>query len=313
MALTIASAYAGEALEQLLIRATTSNELVSRGLIRVVPNITKDFYLPRLKAGKMLQKRKEQPKAEDSKGDFSIDERKLSPKEVIAFTTFNPRAFEHIWRKWQPTGELIFAELPAEAQTAMLAEMAKVVNFELGGHVINGVYADGSDDDKLFDGILIRIRADVETVKIAAPVAVTTSNVFEVLGKIYKSIPKALRGNVGMRILMSVEDFDKYDDALSALPNKGTAYTDTNAKRFKGIAIETISDFPENVIVATIATSGIESNLWLGVSSTEDLTSVKVERLEAAGERFFFKMLMKLDTQVAWGEYVVLYDAVAIG
>lgn len=311
MAVTINSAYAGEALEELLVRATTSNELVSRGLIRIVPDIKTDFFLPRLKAGKMLQKRKEQPKDTDSKGDFTIDERKLTPREFMAFTTFNPRAFEHIWRKWQTTGELVFAELPPEAQTAMLSEMAKVVDFEVGSHMINGQYADGADDDKLFDGILTRMRVDAETIKIAAPVAITPSNVISVLAKVHKAIPKNMRKNPGLRILMSVEDFDKYDEALSALPNKGTAYTDTNVKRFKGIVIEDLPDMPENVIVATVATNGVDSNLWVGVSSLEDLTTVKVDLLENAGERYFFKMIIKMDTQIAWGDQVVLYDAVA--
>lgn len=308
MAIQITSSYVGEAFEQMLVRATTGNELVSKGLIRVVPDISKSYILPRLKMGKALQKRKEQPDGSNSKGEFKIDERKLTPKEVMAFTVFNPRAFESIWKPFQPTGELVFAELPDDVKAQLLAEMAKVVDFELGGHLLNGEYADGDDDGKLFDGIITRIKADTETIKIAAPVAVTQGNVIETLSKAYRAIPKALRGNPSLRIIMSVEDFDKYDDALAALPNKGTAYTDTNAKRFKGIAIETLADMPEHVIVATLAGNDVTTNLWMGVSSIEDLTSVRVERLTNAGELYFFKMLMKIDTQIAFGDQVVFYD-----
>lgn len=307
MAVNINSAYAGEALEQMLVRATTGNELVSRGLIRVQAEIAKDFFLPRLKAGTMLQKRKEDPGKADSKGDFDIDEKKLSPVEFMAFTVFNPKSYQHIWSKWQPGGELVFMELPAEAQTMMLTEMAKAVDFEMGGHIINGQYAE-TGDDKLFDGILKRIIADAETIKITTPVAITSSNILDTLKKVYSKIPKAIRGNKGLRILMSVEDFDKYDDALSALPNKGTAYTDTNVKRFKGITIETLADMPEHVIVATIATNGMDSNIWLGVGNIDDSTTVKIDRLTNAGELYFFKMLMKADTQIAWGDQVVFYD-----
>lgn len=307
MAVNINSAYAGEALEQMLVRATTGNELVSRGLIRVQAEIAKDFFLPRLKAGTMLQKRKEDPGKADSKGNFDIDEKKLSPVEFMAFTVFNPKSYQHIWSKWQPGGELVFMELPAEAQTMMLTEMAKAVDFEMGGHIINGQYAE-TGDDKLFDGILKRIIADTETIKITTPVAITSSNILDTLKKVYSKIPKAIRGNKGLRILMSVEDFDKYDDALSALPNKGTAYTDTNVKRFKGITIETLADMPEHVIVATIATNGMDSNIWLGVGNIDDSTTVKIDRLTNAGELYFFKMLMKADTQIAWGDQVVFYD-----
>lgn len=312
MAIIVTSNYAGEALEQLLVRATTGNELVARGLINVVPDITTDYFLPRLAAGKMLRKRKEQPEDGDSQGDFTITERKLAPREFMAFTTFNPRSFEKIWRKWQPAGELVFAELPAAAQTALLLEMAKVVDFELGWHVINGTYAEAGDD-KLFDGILTRIVADAETIKIAAPVAITEGNILATLKKVYTTIPKVLRKNPNVKILMSEDDFDKYDDALSALPTKGTAYTDTNAKRFKGIAIESLVDMPEHVIVVTIASNDVNSNLYMGVGSLADSTTVLIDKLTNAGERYFFKMLMKADTQIVWGSNTVLYDGRGAG
>ena len=80
---------------------------------------------------------------------LNYDEKSLDPKDFMAFTVFNPRAFEQIWRKWQPKGNLVFAELPPEAQNALLAELAKQVQFELGNHYINGEY--GEDDDRLFN------------------------------------------------------------------------------------------------------------------------------------------------------------------
>ena len=94
--------YNGEVLEQLLTLAATGNELVEKGLIMVIPGVEKKISLPRLKSGKMLQKRKENPGVEDSKGNFNYDEKSLEPKDFMAFTVFNPRAFEQIWRKWQP-------------------------------------------------------------------------------------------------------------------------------------------------------------------------------------------------------------------
>lgn len=65
--------YSGEVLEQLLTLAATSNEIVEKGLIMVIPGVEKKISLPRLKTGKMLQKRKENPGVEDSKGNFNYD------------------------------------------------------------------------------------------------------------------------------------------------------------------------------------------------------------------------------------------------
>ena len=49
--------YSGEVLENVLTLATTGNELVSRGLIMVIPGVNSAISMPRVKAGKMLQKR----------------------------------------------------------------------------------------------------------------------------------------------------------------------------------------------------------------------------------------------------------------
>lgn len=85
--------YSGEVLEQLLTLAATSNEIVEKGLIMVIPGVEKKISLPRLKTGKMLQKRKENPGVEDSKGNFNYDEKSLDPVDFMAFTVFNPRTF----------------------------------------------------------------------------------------------------------------------------------------------------------------------------------------------------------------------------
>lgn len=47
--------YSGEVLENVLTLATTGNELVSRGLIMVIPGVNSAISIPRVKAGKMLQ------------------------------------------------------------------------------------------------------------------------------------------------------------------------------------------------------------------------------------------------------------------
>lgn len=306
MAINVTTAYSGEVLNKILVKATTGNELVSRGLIRLEPNVNEKFYIPRMKTGKMLQKRKEQPVESDSKGDFTIDEKVLNPKEFMAFTTFNPRSFERIWKQWQPTGELIFKELPSHVQNALLEELAKVVDFELGYHFINGVYGDG--EDQFFDGILTRIVADSDVIALDKSKLAANAGMIDRLKMVYKAIPKTIRSAKGLRILMSVEDADTYDDELTALPNKGSDPTSTNAKRFKGVTIEALADWPHGVIVATVTGMDLTTNLWAGVNLVNDFSAVKIDKLTNAGEKYFFKMLMKADTNIAFGEEVVLLD-----
>lgn len=316
MAITVTSAYAGEVLEQLLVRATTGNEIVAGGHIHVQPNVTKKFSIPRLKGSNMLQRRKEQPVESDSVGGFTIDEKYLEPKDVMAFTTFNPRVFESIWRPFQPTGNLVFSQLPPNVQTALLAELAKIVDFQLGGEFINGVYHETAAG-KYFDGILTRIVADNDVITIANPAAIVQSNVIAKMKLVRAALPKAVRKNPNLKFFMSMEDGESYEYELTDKPNKGQDYTNMNPERFKGIPVITLSDWPKDVIVAAVATSGLDSNFWAGVSLADDAEAIQIDKLTTAGEKYFFKMLMKADTNIVFGEDIVLYDgraaAVAAG
>lgn len=301
--------YSGEVLEQLLALAATGNELVEKGLIHIEPNVSDKFSIPRIKGGKMLQKRKEQPIESDSKGDFNYSEVVLEPKDFMAFTTFNPRSFEKIWRKWQPTGNLVFSELPAEAQNALLAELAKCVKFELGNHFINGVYEE-TGDDHLFNGIVTRIMSNNSRIVVAST-GLTT--MISRLSALKDKIPVTMRTNPGLRILMSIQDFDTYDAELKAMSYKGASYTDTNPERFSGITIVPLANWPSGLLIATICGMDYSTNLWAAVNLQDDMDVIQIDKLTNAGEKYFFKMLMKADTNVAFGEECVVMDARAGG
>lgn len=296
--------YSGEFLENVLTLSTTGNELVSRGLIMVIPGVNSAISVPRVKSNKMLQKRKEDPQKADSKGDFTYSEKKLVPKDMMAFTLFNPRAFEHIWRPYQPTGDLVFRSLPANVQGILLEELLKQVQQELGGLYISGVYEEGSDDEMLMDGILTQAAKDTDVVKVAS----TGTTMLQRLKELRASIPVTMRKNPSLRILMSVEDFDQYDDELTQLTNKGEAPTDINAERYKGISFEVLSQWPQGIVVATLCDPGMNGNLFAAVNLQDDENVIQIDKWANASELYFFKMLMKADTQIGFGEEFIALD-----
>lgn len=294
--------YNGEVLEQILTLAATGNEIVEKGLIMVIPGVEKKISLPRMKSGKMLQKRKENPLLEDSKGNFNYDEKSLDPKDFMAFTVFNPRAFEQVWRKWQPKGNLVFAELPPEGQNALLSELIKQVKFELGEHYVNGEY--GSDDDHLMNGILTQMAKDTEVIIVSGK----PSTMLDKLKAVRKAIPKAIRNNPNLRIIMSIDDFDKYDDELTEREAKNASETDVNSKRYKGITIETLAAWPDDLIVATLCSMGPDGNFFAAVNLQDDEDVIQIDKISNASELYFFKLLMKADTNIAFGEETVVLD-----
>lgn len=295
--------YSGEVQEHVLTLAATGNEMAERGLMMVIPGINSSISIPRVKTGKMLQKRKEDPTKEDSKGDFTYSEQKLVPKDMMAFTLFNPRAFEHIWRPFQPTGNLVFRQLPANVQTLLLSELLKQVGNELGYQYINGEYKD-TGDTYLMDGILTQAAKNTDVVKVASVGKTMLARLKELRAK----IPVTMRKNTNLRILMSVEDFDQYDDELTQLANKGAAPTDINQERYKGIPFEVLTQWPQGLIVATLCDSGMNGNLFAAVNLQNDENVIQIDKWANASELYFFKMLMKADTQIGFGEEFIALD-----
>ena len=295
--------YNGEVLERILTVAATGNEIVSKGLIHVIPGVEKKISIPRLRTGKMLQKRKENPGVSDSKGNFNYSEKALNPVDFMAFTVFNPRAFEQIWRKWQPKGDLVFAELPAEAQNALLDALSKQVQFELGTHYVNGVF--GDSDDELFDGILTQAAKDNDVIVVSSEATKQTDR----LKAVRKAIPVAIRNNPALRIIMSVNDFDEYDDELTAREGKNASETEVNRHAYKGIKIETLADWPDDLIVASLCSpDAMTSNFFAAVNLQDDEHVIQIDKVSAMSELYFFKMLMKVDTNIAFGEEFIALD-----
>lgn len=299
--------YNGEVLETILTLASTGNELVEKGLIMVIPGVEKKVSIPRMKRGKMLQKRKEDPQKTDSKGTFDYSEKAIEPKDFMAFTVFNPRTFESVWRPFQPKGNLVFRELPPSVQNTMLEELSKQVKFELGQHYVDGVY--GDTDDKLFDGILTQMAKD-EDMKVLAKVASET--MIAKLKRVKAAIPKAMRSNPNLKIVMSIVDFDKYDDELTEREYKNSSETDVNRKSYKGIQIETVASWPDDLIVASLFSMGADGNFFAGVNLQDDEDVIQIDKLSNASELYFFKLLMKADTNIAFGEEIVVLDSRAV-
>jgi len=303
--------YSGEFQEHILTLAATGNELVERGLIHVIPQILDSISIPRIKTSQMLQKRKEHPRFDpanpansDAKGDFTYSEQKLTPRDMMVYTAFLPKVFEHIWRPYQPKGNLVFQELPANIQNTLISELLKQVQHELGYQYINGEYEDGNNDQLLMDGILTQAAKDADVIKVPSTAATITGR----LKELREAIPVTMRRNPNLRILMSVEDFDAYDDELTARESKNADETDVNRKRYKGITIEDLTDWPQGLIVATICSSGTDSNLFAAVALANDENVVRIEQMANGSEYYYFKMLMKGDTNIGFGEEFIALD-----
>ena len=122
------------------------------------------------------------------------------------------------------------------------------------------------------------------------------------------AIPTAMRPNPDLRIIMSVEDFDKYDDELTERESKNASETEVNRKRYKGITIETVAAWPDGVIVATLCSPDADGNFFAAVNLQNDESVIQIDKVSNASELYFCKILMKADTNIAFGEEFVVAD-----
>ena len=295
--------YTGEVLETILTTASTGNELVSKGLIMVIPGVEKAISVPRLRVGKMLQKRKEDPQKSDANGDFEYSEKMLAPKDFMAFAVFNPRSLENIWRPFQPIGNLVFSQLPPAVQNKLLDALSKQLQFELGWHYINGVYAEEGDDN-LMNGILTQAAKDQDCIIVGCE----SKSMIDRLYVVLDAIPEAMLEHPNLRILMSKKDFQKYDKELTAREHKNSDETKINEKLFKGIKIESVASWPSDVLMATLCSPDMDGNFFAAVNLQDDESVIQIDKLSNASELYFFKLLMKADTNIGFGEEIVVFD-----
>ena len=128
------------------------------------------------------------------------------------------------------------------------------------------------------------------------------------LNAVRAAIPKAMRSNPDLRIIMSVDNFDKFDDELTKRESKNASETEVNSKRYKGITIETVAAWPDGVIVATLCSPDPDGNFFAAVNLQNDESVIQIDKVSNASELYFFKLLMKADTNIAFGEEFIVAD-----
>lgn len=174
-----------------------------------------------------------------------------------------------------------------------------LANLKAQAVVKAGVAANITDD----------IKNEVATGKavLAGDTKLTTGEQVEAaLYAMWRACPKQLRKHTSLKYVMGWEAWDLYDEYLTKKESKYVENGEVNKRHFKGKPIVVINGIPEHTIFLGKFGSDMNSNLWMGVDYATDQESVKIERLQANSELYFFQMRMKMDVNfVLPGEIVV--------
>lgn len=333
--------YNGEVLEDLLTYTAQGNDTFKEGLIHIKSGIQHKYTLPSIRLGDIIQDNVPTPtsthgaKGENGENEYEFTERYLIPQDFMVYLEFNPRDYEKYWRFAQPEGNLVFRELDPKIQATMLRLLMDKKNEYIGnaiwtsakgGSAAAGITcpADsliiGRGKEKYFDGAIKRIidninATDKET--IAGGQCVLAGNtelpdgaaVEKALYGMWKKCPKQIRKKAGLTFLMSWEAWDAYDQYVTDKMVKYSENTEVNRYRFKGKRIIPLVGVPEHTIVLGEFTTGMDSNLWMGVDYANDTEVLKVDRLQSNSELFFFQMRLKMDVNIVRPAEFVVHTA----
>ena len=300
--------YAGEAAGQFIVRAITGNDTVQGGHVYVKDGIKKKFTIPRWDADyeDLIQDRMATPV---SKGEQVIDSRTLTPADYMIYMEFNPRDFEDHWYAQQLNPTLIDRTLPASVESVVIQEVLKrhdrYVNKMIwaGSTATAGIY-------KYFDGFVKKATDDANTLDLAGSSILTTTlaaNILAEVQRIYDLIPASLKYDPSMKLFLSYDLYDAYAKAIIAQTYKGADYQSMQLDlKYRGLSVVRIADFPAYKMMFAKGTSGMDSNLWIGMNSVED-AKLEMNKVQNNSELFYVKMLCKLDVQFGFTQEVVNY------
>lgn len=299
--------YAGEAASSFILRALTKNDTVQGGHVYIKDGIKNQFTIPRWDADfeDFVQDRSATP---TSKGTMTIDGRVLQPQDYMIYTEFNPRDYEAHWFATQLNSTLIDRDLPVSVESV-------VVQGVLARHdkYTNKAYWNSSKSNppsatyKYYDGFVTKASGAPSGNKVAST-TLTTNNIQGEMSKCYSAIPVALRYDPAMKFFCSYATYDVYMLSQINQTYKGKDITAEGVPTFRGREVVKIADFPDNTIIVAKGRPDQESNLWVGMNSTDD-AKLELKPLQANSELWFIKMLMKVDVQIGWLEEIVYYGS----
>ena len=319
------TSWSGPAASYMIMRAVVGADTIQKGCIYVEDGIRKRKTIPRIEVTDFMQKRAATP---TSKGNVTVDGRVLEPEDLMLYYEFNPRDYEQHFYAEQLMPKLLGRELPVTAENFMMMQtMARLNEFfekaiwrsrkayDTDGQALDptSVGAAAGDAQYLyFDGLITKAISAPDTLLVANPVPLTggsSGNIAAKFDAALQLVPEALLyrfGPGGLKYIISYKDQLKYESYLTESTFKNNDTTERGINRYKGREVVPVAGMPENTFILGIGKPDIDSNLWLGINSTED-NQLQLERLQNNSELFFVKGLFKMDTQIGFDDQLVVY------
>ena len=312
MSFAVSSEFNGSVIDQIFMLLVTQNQTVDGGHIHIENNIFKQRAIPRATSDNLIQDRVPTPA---SQGTITYDERILSPQDIMVYVEFNPNDFRDVWEPFQPQGDFVFSRLSPEVQRAVVSlalEGVGGVDPYMGGAIWQGDIAGGVPPLDKFDGLIKKAEDDADVIDVILAGPIDDGNAVANIELVYEATPVAVRTRESFKMFVSEATKEHYWNALMAKASSdANPFHDVATQgplTYKGKRVVALVGMTDSEIIGTHSSPGRDSNLYLGLAgpgaNNEDV--VKIERLQANSELWFIKVLWGADTQIKWGQELVL-------
>jgi len=323
--------WSGPALDYMITRAVVDVDTIVKGCANVVDGIRKQITIPRVEVSGLIQHYAATPV---SSGNIAIDGRVLDPQKFEMYQEFNPADFEqHFFAEQFEQDRLVDRSLPPTAENFIMLQYMKRLNeyfetafwnsrqmWDPAGANTNPTtknYADTSlqtNADYMFDGFVYKALSDgtVQTLPYAPYTSLTIrGSVLTPMRTNFMNnvLSRALAykyGPLGLRYFMSYADQDTYEEALRTDDFKNIDSTQSGISRYKGHDIVPLAGLTQGTIFLTVGRPDIQSNLWIGVNSTDDV-QLEMKKTSNPSDLWYVKGIFKVDVNHGWGDQMMLF------
>lgn len=298
----------GDVLDYIIQEAVVGNEVVQKGSVYVIPDVSSKISIGKMVASANPVKAREAMPSTKT-GTVTWSEDTLNPVDLMIYIPdINPRLFESNWRPFQPKGALPNRILNPQIQKVFADVVNRQAQLQIGTLMWKGdTTLAESTGLNFFNGYITRGIASGANVDVSNIGAITASNIIAVLEDCEAAVPAPLFEDPDMIIHMSTATYRMYEEAQRALTYKGKGPADKGDPNFAGREIRFYSGFPANTILICKATSGLDSNLYAATDKITDSENFIIEKLRPEGEHYFLKALFKLDVNYSIISESVLY------
>jgi hypothetical protein len=301
-----------------ITEAVVGLDAINNGIAYVATGVKNDQYVvPVLTANPKLNPRTLLP-VDNSTTVLSNKVIQLGAFE--AYELFDPNVFENHWHSSELADKLLTRGLPSTFSNYLGGFYTQKTFVPVGNmiHIGSTTYttsaalpADVNYSHKYFDGLIKQaLNVSTPALQVATPIALTSANIISKMEAAKALMPKALLSKANryarLKFIMSVEDIEKYEEALTSTTYKNNDTTEAGIRKYKGYSIVSDAGLPENTFYFCEAATDVNSNIHMPVTSMENLT-FELNRLQNNSSAWFYKAIAKMGVAIAKPTEFVIY------